>query len=287
MAAQAAATYYETNHFRGKCLMNDSTGKPMTSENPYDADKGISNEPVTEKKSSRSCCLYGCLFLVLFMLVGTIGGGLAGYWWFKGQVNRYTADSAADLPTVELSEAELADVQSRIDKFKETIEDGDSPSDLVLTADEINAMIANDDDLRGRVFVTIEEGQVGGEVSVPTDFLPGGKGRFFNASATFDVSLENGVLIVTLSGAEVKGEKVPPQFIEGMSKENLAKELYKDPEAAATLRRIESISIEHDRIILKPRASVPNAEATSTEETSTEEINTEAVDSAPEPTTGT
>ncbi len=257
----------------------------MNKPNDNETREKVPSEADGKKKSSRSCCFYGCLLMFLFVTLVVVGGGLSGYWWLTGQVDRFTSDTAADLPTVELSDEELGEIQSRVDKFKETIEGDDTPEDLVLTADEINAMITRDDDLRGRIYVTIKDGTVSGDVSIPTDFLPGGKGRFFNASATFDVSLENGVLIVTLSGAEVKGEKVPQQFIDGMSKENLAKELYKDPDAAATLRRIESVSIEDDKIVLKPRVAMEQPEgegaATEDDQASTEESTDSAETSEP------
>ncbi len=227
--------------------MNDDRSNASQDENPYQA------KPAP--KSSCSCCVWGCL--VMFLLAGfvVVGGGVGAYWWIQGQVTKYTADTGADLPVVELPEAELAEVRDRVDNFKETIEAGETPDDLVLTAEELNALITKDENLRGKIFVTIEDGEVGGELSIPADAFPGGKGRFFNASAKFDVSLENGVLIVTLADAEVKGEKLPQQFMEAMSKENFAKDMYKDPEMAKTLGRIESISIDHDKIVLKPRAA--------------------------------
>ena len=167
-------------------------------------------------------------------------------------------------PRVTISKEELAAIEDRVEVFQETIKKGGTPPDLVLTADEINALIAKDETLNGRAYVTIQEGQVSGELSIPMDFMPLGKGRYFNASATFDVSLDDGVLIVTLAGAEVKGEEVPQQVIEAMSKENLAKEVSKNPEAASSLRRFESLIIEDDRIILKPRPLSPESdEATS------------------------
>lgn len=222
-------------------------------ENPYQA------KPAP--KSSGGCCLWGCLLMVLLVVFVVVGGGVGTYWWVQAQVTKYTSEAPADLPVVELPEGELAEVQGRVDNFTETIEAGETPDDLVLTADELNALITKDEKLRGKVYVTIEDGVVAGEVSLPADAFPGGKGRFFNASATFNVSLENGVLIVTLADATFKGEKLPPQFMEAMGKENLAKEMYKDPEMAKTLGRIESISIEHDKIVLKPRAAKANTEA--------------------------
>ncbi len=221
---------------------------------PQEAPSHAENYEATSEAtgSKRSCCLTGCLLMLLAIVLVVGVGGFLGYRWLQNQLDRYTSDTPADLPTVELPAEELAEIEKRVETFQETLEKNEPTEDLVLTAEEINALITKDDDMRGRVFVRIDEGQVSGDVSIPTDFLPGGKGRFFNASASFDVSLENGVLIVTLTGAEVKGEQVPPQFIEGMSKENLAKELYKDPEVAATLRRIKSVTIEDDRIVLKP-----------------------------------
>jgi len=54
-------------------------------------------------------------------------------------VNRYTADAPANLPVVELPEEELTEIQGRVDNFKETIEAGGTPEDLVLTAAELNS----------------------------------------------------------------------------------------------------------------------------------------------------
>ena len=99
----------------------------------------------------------------------------------------------------------------------------------------------------------ITDGKVSGDVSIPMDAIPGGKGRYFNGSASFNVSMENGVLIVTLADAEVNGEPVPQRVIDGMAKENLAKDLYKDPKNAEFMRRVDSVRVEDDKIILKLR----------------------------------
>jgi hypothetical protein len=67
------------------------------------------------------------------------------------------------------------------------------------------------------------------------------------------VTLEDGVLIVTLSKAEVKGEQVPEAFMQEIRKENLAKDLYKDPKNARMIGRFDSISVEDDKIVAKLR----------------------------------
>ena len=105
--------------------------------------------------------------------------------------------------------------------------------------------------MKGKIHVRIENGLVAGDVSVPTDAIPGGKGRYFNGSATFDVSMDEGVLIVTLADADVNGQPVPAQVLEAMARENLAKDMYKDPEVAKALKRIDSVEVADDLIILK------------------------------------
>ena len=221
-----------------------------------------------QKKGSRGC-FYCCLSSFFVILVLAVGGLFAGYWFVTGQVVKYTADTPADIPVVEFSEEEVEEIQARIDTFKESIEEGDQPEDLVLTAEEINALIAKDDDLRGRVYVSIADDQVSGQVSIPTDAIPGGGGRYFNASASFNVALENGVLIVTLAAAEVNDEEVPQEIIDAMSQENLAKDLYKNPEVAELISKFESLTVQEDVIILTPRSVTSDAPPEAAEEVET------------------
>ena len=137
----------------------------------------------------------------------------------------------------------------------------DGPTELVLTATEINGLIAKQDALRGKLFVRIENGEVTGDVSfrideIPVgDKLPGVEGRFFNASVSLDVSMENGSLIVRAVDAEVKGEPVPEDFMRGMRNENLAKDAIKDVKTAKMMRKIESIEVKDDSIVVKLRQS--------------------------------
>lgn len=208
--------------------------------------------PVNRNKFPWGCLLWGCLSVVLLMIVGTVGVGIAGYSFYTTQVKKYTAEKPVELPLVEYAPEDLEEIESRIQEFKETVEKGETPGEIVLTADDINALISQNKDLKGRVFVSIGEGQVSADVSMPTDAIPGAKGRYFNASVTLNVSLEQGVLIVTVEDAETNGEPVPPVFMNALRKENLAKDVYKDPKTAEIIRRFDRLIIEDNRIILKP-----------------------------------
>lgn len=213
----------------------------------------FSDSPVAEKSFPWGCLLGGCATVLLLVVVGVVATGYAGFRFIRGQVETYTSDQPVEIPVVEYSADEVAAAKKKIDDFKAALEKGEDQEPLVLTADEINAMISSEKELAGRLFVKIEEGEITGEASFPADVIPlVGKGRFFNGSVSLKASLENGVLIVTLDKAVVNGKPVPEQFMEEIRGENLAKDAYDDRETAAFLRKFESLTIEDDKIILTP-----------------------------------
>ncbi len=207
----------------------------------------------SDKPFPWGCILGGCLSVVGLMVVGVVAIGLGSAWFYNQQLAKYTSEEARPLPVVEVSQEELEELELRVETFQEKVDQGETPEQLVLTADQVNVLISQEEKLRGKVFVTIKDDLIQAEVSIPASALPGGQGRFFNGSVSVDASLEDGVLIVTLQDAEVNGEPVPEQFMREIRKENLAKDMYKNPEMAKKLRKFESLVIEGDRIILTPK----------------------------------
>lgn len=202
---------------------------------------------------SLGCVLWGCLGTTVasLLILGVVT--FAGYRFYSNQLAKYTSETPLELPTSEIPEEEVQKVVTRLEDFRTQFDKGEGPQELVITVDEINALIANNPEMRGRVHVTIVDGDLKAEVSVPVDALPGGKGRYFNGAARLHVEMEDGVLIAHVVDAEANGEPIPESFMQGMREQNLAKELYKDVEMSKTLKRCEQITIESDRIILKVR----------------------------------
>jgi len=206
------------------------------------------------------CLIGGCLGMLLLMVGGMVALGVGSVWFYNQQIAKYTSEQARELPVVQVTPEELEQLELRVEEFQEKFEQGQTPEQLILTADDINALISKQEQLRGKVFVTLEDGLIQAEVSIPASAIPGGKGRFFNGSVTLDASLEDGVLIVTLQDAEVNGQAVPEDLMSGIRKENLAKDFYKDPDMAKKLRKFESLVIEGDRMILTPK-TVPASDS--------------------------
>jgi hypothetical protein len=193
--------------------------------------------------------------LALMMIIAVAIGLFFLYRFTTRIVEQYTDTAPMALPQPNLDAGQVQALKQRVDDFKKASEDGQDAT-LTLTGDELTALLQRDENFKDRVAVTIEGDKLKGLVSLPFDF-PGLGRRYFNGSATFKASLEDGVLIVTVDQAEVKGQPVPENVMEHLRKENLAKDAYKDEENARVLRRLKSLKIKDGTIIIQSRAKSP------------------------------
>jgi len=203
----------------------------------------------------------GCLFwaaVTALVVVVTAGvGGYAAYRYVQHQIAEvYTSPAPLDLPSPMLSPAELGDLDGRLAAFVHALRNKNPVEPLVLTGEELTALVERSPDFQkvgGRARFSVGDGEVQSELSVPLDRV-GYAGRWFNGSAAFGVTLENGVLVVTLRSASVKGEPIPGWIVGRLADRNLAKDLYEKPEIAGLIARLESIDVSNGRITLVPRA---------------------------------
>jgi len=204
----------------------------------------------------RGCFFYGCLTsVVLLLLAGLLV--FLGVRFVRNKLNAYTDAQPLKMPKVEMTDAEFQILQQRMKAFAAALEQGKPLEPLSLNERDLNALIglsANTKELADKVHVSLNGNEVKGMVSIPLSGLGWlGKGRYLNGDATFKVSLENGVLIVTAQEIRVKGLPIPESFMGPLRRENLAKEAYKDPQNAETIRKIESIQVEDSQVTVKAR----------------------------------
>jgi hypothetical protein len=191
----------------------------------------------------------------------------AAYFGFRYAANqviqKYTDSGPMTLPKVEMTAEEAGSIQQRFKAFKSAIEAGTPTEPLMLAEKELNALITASPDfakLKDKVYVSLDGTQIKGQISLPLDDLPlpwfarMARGRYLNGGAGFNVSMKNGVLLVTLQSLEVKGEAVPDQFMAGFRQQNLAQEIYKDAKNVETLGKLESIEIKDGKLEVKARA---------------------------------
>ncbi len=216
----------------------------------------MSNEQV---KKGRGCFFYGCLTLVIILLVGAAGLYFGVRYAINKVVANYTDTVPMKLPALEaVSATELAALQDRVKNFKDALDAGKSAEPLVLEERDINALIAGSPDFarfKDSLHVSLVGDQIKGQVSLPLDTLGFSRfaGRYLNGAATLKASLENGVLIVTIESLNVKGNDVPEQIMSQLRKQNMAQEAYKDPKTAETMRKLETIQVQDGHLTIKAK----------------------------------
>jgi hypothetical protein len=208
-------------------------------------------------KRRRGCFFYGCITsLVLLALL--LGALLLGLHYVRKMVNQFTDTQPMALPTVQMSQADIDKVKQRWEAFQTAVREQRPTKPLVLTADDINALIASGPDrqpLKGKLYVGLEGNQLKGEVSLPLQDLGLRmfKGRYLNGSATFNLSLHNGVLFVTAQTITVKGKPLPEVYMQGIRKENLAAGVVNEPKAVAVLQGLQDIAVKDGKLVVEPK----------------------------------
>jgi hypothetical protein len=219
------------------------------------------NAPTQPAKARRGCFFYGCITSLVLLLVLTIAI-IAGVYYVKkkvsGLVANYTDTQPMTLQSVQMSTADLDKLKQRFDGFEQAVRDGKPTEPLVLTADEINALIATGADaqkFKGKIYITLDGDKVKGDVSLPLQDigLKMFKGRYLNGSGTFSVSLQDGVLFVAPQTITVKGQTVPDVYMQGIRNQNFAAGLTNDPDARAVLGRLQEIRVKDGKVTVVPK----------------------------------
>lgn len=208
------------------------------------------------RDESGNCLLWGCLSLFCFSVLIIIAATLIFRYGFNKFRDNFTTPIRAELPVVEISEGDLEKLMKRFDEFTKGLDGGERPDSLTLDETEINALIQHHPDydhMKGNVFVTIEDDLVGGQVSFSLDKIPGLEGRYLNATASFDVDFEEGILSIFLKDATVKGEPLPATFLEALRSENLAADAREDEHFSETLNTLESFQVKNGKVTLIPK----------------------------------
>lgn len=202
----------------------------------------------------------GCLILLAVLIVG----GVLAYYGIRsaitGIVAQYSSDRPLSVPAVTLPEQEMQSLEQRMRTFGDAMDQGTAAAPLELTETELNALIqrglarrkSSADGLR--VFVRIVGKRLEGDISVPLSrFGPGLEGRYFNGKARISVGVVGERLVANLEDLKVGDQYVPDELRERLSRENILKDIYDDPEAARFLTRLESVEIGDGKIVLRPK----------------------------------
>ena len=211
--------------------------------------------PASTPPKKRGCLFRALVGLAVLGVVLVVGGYLGYRYALQRILAGYTDTTPLDLGISPPSPSELGKLDSQLAAFLHALRNKRPIEPLVLTGDDLTALVSRESEFQrsgGRARFSITGGEIRGDLSIPLEKL-GYPDRWFNGSAAFLATLENGVLIVTVQSAAIRGEPVPAWILERVRNQNLAKELYEDPTNAALISRLESIEVGEDRITVLPR----------------------------------
>jgi len=205
----------------------------------------------------RGCFFYGCITGVVLLLM-MMGGLLVALHYAKQMVWRFTDIGPVELPAVQMRPGERDTLKRRCDAFEAALRNQRPTPPLTLSADEINARIADDprqQALKGKVHISLEGDQLKGQLSVPLEEvgLHMLKGRYLNGDATFDLSFQNGALAVVPRTIRVKGKPLPEVCMREIRKRNLAAAITNRPQAVALLQELADIRVKDGSLTIVPQ----------------------------------
>ncbi len=184
--------------------------------------------------------------------------GLLGLYQLRRMLDRYTETQPMPLPAVEVAPEKLQQIQRRVEAFRDDLRAGRYPPPLALTSEEINALISHDPELQslsGKVFVVLEGDRLLAQISLPLQELglPRFKGRYLNGKGDFSLALNKGTLDIHALDLTVKGQPVPPTYMNAIRKHNLADTANENARASVGLNLLQSIEIRDSKVILVPK----------------------------------
>lgn len=210
-----------------------------------------------------ACCGFGRLTALLVCVVGAI----LTWTFLKREVEKgveeFTSTEGVEIAPPEVSEPQIRDAVRRFDTFRDAMRADEATPPLVLSDDDINAILFHHPDFAesaGVTRVSIEDNQLTSELSVdlesldiPVEFFAERvKGRYFNGEITLSLGMIAGRPSLYVENLAVGGKPVPAFILKELRKENLLQEAASDPDFQKALEKVREVKIENDRLVIIP-----------------------------------
>jgi len=175
------------------------------------------------RKKGLGCFARGCLILLVFAIVLAIAGFAGMYWGlhrysalFYGSYwlakTRSIAEAPTPVPEFSASDQQIQRARERWQDFEQKTRAG-QPAEIELSADDINALIATSDDIRGKVFVSIDGSKLRLVMSLPIGGVLDGPGYYFNGDVIIELKGVQPLESPQFSRITINGEQAPIDFL--------------------------------------------------------------------------
>lgn len=231
--------------------------------------------PNTElpKKKKKGCFFYGCLGVVVLCVAGM--GGMYYLWrTMRAEMQELVSDAPREIAVSDSTPEDYWELKRRYETFK-TAAEKQEVAELVVTADDLNTMIAQDPSLaafKDNVAFRIDKGHLIVEASVPLEQFGKGcelvlqdcTGKYFNGSAVLAAGVTtDGKPDIRVQAFEAKGKGISGLQLDQVSKHNVVDELRKRKVVKGdSLQGLSSIQITDDGKIILKTGKLPAEEET-------------------------
>jgi hypothetical protein len=213
-------------------------------------------------KKGLGCLGRGCLILSVFLLVLVIACFAGMYWGlhrhsalFYGNYWLAKTHSVADAPTripeFSGSDQQIQRVRERWQEFEQKARAGQA-AELELSADDINALIATSEEVRGKVFASSDGKQVRLQTSVPIGGFLGRPGHYFNGDVIIELDGAQAPDNPRFSRLTINGEQMPTDFLDWKYRSKQLREYVTEQRNAYDIGTIE---IRDGIVILSSRTN--------------------------------
>lgn len=222
---------------------------------PHETTVNPTAEPPELPARKRGCLFYGCLGTVIAGVLLIVCFFLVWYFGTRMVVARFTSATPVVLPATELPADDERAVRDKLSAVYSAFESGEATT-LELTAPELNALLAENTELKNRIHVEFEGKNLRGRVSLPLDGtgFERLRGRWLNGDAVLSLTTGGGEVRMSVVSLAVNGQDLPGFVIEELSRQNLVEQAGEDPRIADYLGRITNAVIEGDRLVVRFKA---------------------------------
>jgi hypothetical protein len=214
------------------------------------------------RRKGLGCFAQGCLILLIFAIVLAIAGFAGMYWGlhrhsalFYGSYwlakTRSIAEAPTPVPEFSASDQQLQLVRERWQDFEQKTRAG-QPAAIELSADDINALIATTEDVRGKVFASIDGDQLRLQASVPIGEILGRPGYYFNGDVIMELKGAQELDNPRFSRLTINGEQVPTDFLDWKYRSRQLREYLTEQRNTYDIYTLE---VRDGKVILRSRTN--------------------------------
>jgi hypothetical protein len=213
------------------------------------------------QRKGLGCFARGCLILLVFAIVLMIACVAGVYWGFQRHSavvhgiywlakTHSIAEAPVSIPELSASDNQTQAVQENWQDFEQKNRAG-QPSEIELTADDINSLIAANRHARGKVFVSIEGNKLHVQTSAPVGEFVGRPGYYFNGDIIAESKGPESLESLQLDRITVNGERVPSGILNWTYRSRRLRDYVAD---YLSSQNIGTAEVRDSKVILRSRS---------------------------------